>query len=49
MNAAQMDNRSISGTVQDTQNNRLKDVRVELTDANGTVGYFRLHQSFRTF
>jgi Flp pilus assembly protein TadD len=31
------DNRSISGNVQDTQNNGLKDVRVELTDANGVV------------
>ncbi len=30
------DNRSVSGTVQDNQNNALKDVRVELTDANGT-------------
>lgn len=29
--------RSISGTVQDTQNNGLKDVRVELTDPNGTI------------
>jgi Flp pilus assembly protein TadD len=31
------DNRSISGTVQDTQNNVLKDVRVELADANGAM------------
>src|SRR5438270_5657849 len=31
------DNRSISGNVQDTQNNGLNDVRVELTDANGAV------------
>ena len=31
------DNRSISGTVQDTQNNGLKDVQVHLTDANGVV------------
>ncbi|MFL6311568.1 MAG: tetratricopeptide repeat protein [Terriglobales bacterium] len=31
------DNRAISGNVQDTENNGLKDVRVELTDANGTV------------
>src|SRR6476469_1763671 len=31
------DNRSISGTVQDTQNNGLKDVRVELADANGAM------------
>jgi len=37
INAAHMDNRSVSGVVQDTQNNPLKDVRVELTDANGTV------------
>jgi len=37
VNAAHMDNRSVSGVVQDTQNNPLKDVRVELTDANGTV------------
>jgi tetratricopeptide (TPR) repeat protein len=34
---AHADNRSISGTVQDTQNNGLKDVRVELSDANGAV------------
>ena len=31
------DNRSISGTVQDTQNNSLKDVRVELSDSNGAL------------
>lgn len=36
MNAAHSD-RSISGTVQDTQNNGLKDVRVELSDANGAM------------
>lgn len=36
MSAAQAD-RSISGTVQDTQNNCLKDVRVELADANGAM------------
>src|SRR5579859_6187515 len=36
MSAAHSD-RSISGTVQDTQNNGLKDVRVELTDANGAM------------
>jgi Tfp pilus assembly protein PilF len=35
--AAHSDNRSISGTVQDTQNNGLKDVHVELADANGVV------------
>ena len=34
---AHSDNRSITGTVQDTQNNGLKDVRVELTDANGAM------------
>jgi tetratricopeptide (TPR) repeat protein len=32
-----MDNRSVSGTVQDTQNNPLNDVRVELNDVNGAV------------
>jgi len=31
------ENASISGTVQDIQNKPLKDVRVELTDANGVV------------
>src|SRR6476661_11058728 len=36
-NSAHADNRSISGTVQDTQNNGLKDVRVELADANGAM------------
>lgn len=35
--AAHADNRSITGTVQDPQNNGLKDVRVELTDANGIM------------
>ena len=35
--SAHADNRSISGTVQDAQNNGLKDVRVELSDANGAV------------
>ncbi len=35
--SAHADNRSISGTVQDTQRNGLKDVRVELSDANGVV------------
>jgi Tfp pilus assembly protein PilF len=35
--AAHADNRSVSGTVQDTQNNGLKDVRVELTDPNGVT------------
>ncbi|HWG40366.1 MAG TPA: tetratricopeptide repeat protein [Candidatus Acidoferrales bacterium] len=39
MSAGRNDNRSITGTVQDNQNNRLNDVRVEITDANGsTVG-----------
>ena len=37
MSGAHADNRSISGTVQDTQNNGLKDVHVELTDANGAM------------
>jgi tetratricopeptide (TPR) repeat protein len=37
MSGAQADSRSISGTVQDTQNNCLKDVRVELADANGAM------------
>lgn len=37
INSAHADNRSINGVVQDTQNNGLKDVRVELTDANGSV------------
>src|SRR6266853_3241535 len=37
INAAHMDNRSVSCIVQDTQNNPLKDVRVELTGANGAV------------
>ena len=31
------ENRSISGTVRDTNNNPLNDVRVELTDWNGSV------------
>ena len=31
------DNRSISGTVRDTQNNGLKDVHVELSDSNGAI------------
>jgi len=37
LNGGHADNRSISGTVQDTQNNALKDVRVELSDANGAM------------
>src|SRR6266853_2618741 len=37
MNPSRVDNRSISGTVQDTMGNPLQDVRVELTDASGTV------------
>ena len=37
MNSSRMDNRSISGTVQDTAGNPLQDVRVELTDGNGVV------------
>src|SRR4249919_1280171 len=37
MNPSRADNRSISGTVQDTAGHPLKDVRVELTDGNGTV------------
>jgi Flp pilus assembly protein TadD len=37
MSGSHGDNRSISGTVQDTQNNSLKDVHVELTDANGIM------------
>jgi Tfp pilus assembly protein PilF len=36
INSVRGDNRSVSGTVRDNQNNALKDVRVELTDANGT-------------
>ena len=35
--AGHADNRSISGTVQDTQNNGLNDVQVELADANGAM------------
>ena len=37
LNPARIDNRSITGTVQDTQGNPLQDVRVELTDASGAV------------
>jgi len=37
MNPGRVDNRSITGTVQDTIGNPLQDVRVELTDGNGTV------------
>ncbi|HEX3093214.1 MAG TPA: tetratricopeptide repeat protein [Candidatus Angelobacter sp.] len=36
-NPARADNRSISGTVQDTLGNPLQDVRVELTDGSGAV------------
>ncbi|HEY2497952.1 MAG TPA: tetratricopeptide repeat protein [Candidatus Angelobacter sp.] len=35
--SSRSENRSISGTVQDTSNHSLKDVRVELTDGSGTV------------
>jgi tetratricopeptide (TPR) repeat protein len=37
LNSARGDNRSITGIVQDNQNNGLKDVRVELSDANGAM------------
>src|SRR5215467_8170859 len=37
MNPSRVDNRSISGTIQDTAGNPLPDVRVELTDGSGTV------------
>lgn len=37
LSSARGDSRSISGVVQDNQNNGLKDVRVELTDASGAV------------
>ncbi|HSK45679.1 MAG TPA: tetratricopeptide repeat protein [Candidatus Binatia bacterium] len=37
LTSARTDNRSITGIVQDNQNNGLKDVRVELSDANGTM------------
>lgn len=37
MNPSRADNRSISGTVQDTMGNPLQNVRVELTDGGGTV------------
>lgn len=37
MNSARTDYRTISGVVQDNQNNGLNDVRVELTDANGAM------------
>src|SRR6478609_5623103 len=37
MNPSRADNRSISGTVQDTLGNPLQDVRVELTDGSGAV------------
>lgn len=39
MTAGRNDNRSITGVVRDNQNNGMNDVRVEITDANGsTVG-----------
>src|SRR6185437_2680311 len=39
MSTGRNDNRSITGAVQDNQNNGLNDVQVELTDASGsTVG-----------
>jgi len=37
MSSPRGDNRSITGIVQDNQNNGLKDVRVELSDANGAM------------
>lgn len=37
LNAERGDNRSITGVVHDSQNNALKDIRVELTDANRAV------------
>jgi tetratricopeptide (TPR) repeat protein len=37
MNSSRPDTRSVSGTVQDTNNKPLNDVRVELTSANGGV------------
>lgn len=37
MNSPRGDTRSVSGVVQDNQNNGLNDVRVELNDANGTM------------
>jgi len=37
MSGSHADGRSISGTVQDTQNSGLKDVRVELTDSSGAL------------
>ena len=36
-NSSRMENRSVSGAVQDTAGNPLQDVRVELTDGNGSV------------
>lgn len=36
-NAGHMDNRSLSGIVQDPQNHGLNDVRVELADSNGAI------------
>ncbi len=37
LNSTHADSRSISGIVHDTQNNGLKDIRVELADVNGSV------------
>jgi tetratricopeptide (TPR) repeat protein len=37
LNSVRGDSRSITGVVQDNQNNGLKDVRVELTDASGAM------------
>jgi len=37
MNSARSETRSISGIVQDNQNNGLNDVRVQLSDANGAI------------
>ena len=37
MNPSRVENRTISGTVQDMAGNPLQDVRVELTDGSGTV------------
>ena len=37
LHARGAENHSISGTVRDTNNNPLNDVRVELTDSNGSL------------
>src|SRR6266566_8804114 len=37
LNSSRTETRTISGTVQDTNNNPLKEVRVELRDAAGSV------------